>query len=116
MLEKPDLIASVLEVIDIEMFGSYAPLFNEILNGKHEDSRLMRILVDESIQVMSEEELQMFLRTFMMRHYDKELKRIVVDQNIPFAKKSFLIRKIKTDIIPRLKRGELVSYDKDLFA
>jgi DNA primase len=76
----------------------------------------MRILVDESIQVMSEEELEQFLRTFLMRHYDRELKRIVADQNIPFAKKSFLIRKIKTDIIPRLKRGELVAYDKELFS
>ncbi|MDM5271518.1 DNA primase [Sulfurovum sp. zt1-1] len=116
MLEKPDLIDSVLDVIDMEMFGSYEPLFNAVLNGPREDSRLMRILVDETIQVMSEEELERFLCNFLMRHYDKELKRIVADQHIPFAKKSFLIRKIKTDIIPRLKRGELVAYDKDLFA
>jgi DNA primase len=116
VLEKPDLIESVLDVIDIEMFGHYTPLFSAILNGSQEDPRLMRILVDESIQVMSEEELEQFLRTFLMRHYDRELKRIVADQNIPFAKKSFLIRKIKTDIIPRLKRGELVAYDKELFS
>ncbi|MFT7879293.1 MAG: DNA primase [Sulfurimonas sp.] len=116
MLEKPDLVASVLDIVDIEMFGSYAPLFHAVLNGTQEDPRLMRILVDESIQVMSEEELEQFLRTFLMRHYDRELKRIVADQNIPFAKKSFLIRKIKTDIIPRLKRGELVAYDKELFS
>lgn len=115
MLEKPDLIASVLDVVDIEMFGNYAPLFNELLKGKYEDSRLMRILVDESIQVMSEEEIERFLCTFMIRYYDKVLKRIVAEQQIPFAKKSFLIRKIKTDIIPRLKRGELVAYDKELF-
>ncbi|UFH59089.1 DNA primase [Sulfurovum mangrovi] len=116
VLEKPDLIGSVLDVIDIEMFGYYAPLFSAILNGAKEDPRLMRILIDESIQVMSEEELEQFLRTFLIRHYDRELKRIVADQHIPFAKKSFLIRKIKTDIIPRLKRGELVAYDKDLFS
>jgi DNA primase len=49
----------------------------------------------------------------LIRHYDLKLKSIVADQSIPFAKKSFLIRKIKTDIIPRLKRGELVAYQKE---
>ncbi|MGC9350553.1 MAG: DNA primase [Sulfurovum sp.] len=116
LIEKPNMIEFVLDIVDIEMFGGYASLFSAVLNGAKEDPRVMRILVDESIQLMSEEELEQFLRTFLMRHYDRELKRIVADQNIPFAKKSFLIRKIKTDIMPRLKRGELVAYDKALFS
>jgi DNA primase len=84
LLEKPELIDSVLDVIDVNMFGGYAA---------------------------NEEELQNVLRNFLIKHYDLKLKNIVSDTSIPFAKKSFLIRKIKTDIIPRLKRGELVAFD-----
>ena len=114
LLEHPTLIDSVLDVVDVEMFGIYAPLLTAVLNGQHDHPQLVGIVIDETVQVMSEEELQKFLRTFLMRHYDLKLKDIVADQNIPFAKKSFLIRKIKSDIMPRLRRGELVAYDKEL--
>jgi DNA primase len=113
LLENPALVDSVLDVIDIEMFGYYAPLFSALIEGKTDHPQLVRLSIDESVQVMSEEELKGFLRAFMIRHYDLKLKSIVADQSIPFAKKSFLIRKIKTDIIPRLKRGELVAYQKE---
>jgi DNA primase len=59
---------------------------------------------------MSEEELKRSLASFLFRHYALQLKSITVDSSIPLTKKSFLIRKIKMDIMPRLKRGELVSY------
>jgi len=111
LLEKPELIDSVLDVIDVNMFGGYAALFSALINGESEHPHLMGLAVDESLQVMSEEELQNVLRNFLIKHYDIKLKSIVGDTSIPFAKKSFLIRKIKTDIIPRLKRGELVAYD-----
>lgn len=111
LLEKPDLIDSVLDVIDVDMFGGYAALFSALINGEREHPHLMGLAVDESLQVMNEKELQNVLRNFLIKHYDIKLKNIVADRSIPFDKKSFLIRKIKTDIIPRLKRGELVAYD-----
>ncbi len=110
LLEKPDLIDSVLDVIDIDMFGRYATLFSALINGENEHPHLMGLAVDESLQVMNEKELQDVLRNFLIKHYDIKLKSIATDATIPFAKKSFLIRKIKTDIIPRLKRGELVAF------
>jgi DNA primase len=111
LLEKPNLIDDVLDVLDVNMFGAYAELFSALFNGEKDHPRLVGLSVDESLQVMSEEELKDMLRSFLIKHYDIKLKNIVADTSIPFAKKSFLIRKIKTDIIPRLKRGELVTYD-----
>jgi len=111
LLEKPNLIDSVLDVIDVNMFGGYAELFSALINGEKEHPQLMGLSVDETLQVMNEDELQNVLRNFLIKHYDTKLRNIVADTNIPFAKKSFIIRKIKTDIIPRLKRGELVSFD-----
>ena len=114
LLEKPNLIDSVLDVIDVHMFGGYAELFSALVNGEKEHPHLMGLAVDDTFQVMSEEELQSVLRNFLIKHYDTKLKTIVADANIPFDKKSFMIRKIKTDIIPRLKRGELVSFDTNI--
>jgi len=114
LVENPDLIDFVLDVVDINMFGSYAPLFTALLNNETQHPHLMGLSVDESLQVLSEEELQEALRNFLIRHYDTRLKQIVANGSMPFSKKSFLIRKIKTDIIPRLKRGELVPYDDSI--
>jgi DNA primase len=114
LLEKPNLIDSVLDVIDVDMFGGYAELFSALISGEKEHPHLMGLAVDDTFQVMSEEELQNVLRNFLVKHYDAKLKGIVADTTIPFSKKSFMIRKIKTDIIPRLKRGELVSFDTNI--
>ncbi|KYJ86054.1 DNA primase [Sulfurovum riftiae] len=111
LLEKPELIDSVLDIIDVNMFGGYAAMFSALINGEKEHPHLMGLAVDETFQVMDEAELQGVLRSFLIKHYDMKLKNIVADKTIPFEKKSFLIRKIKTDIIPRLKRGELVAFD-----
>jgi DNA primase len=66
--------------------------------------------LDESIIVMNEEELSRSLASYLFRYYSARLKSITSDGQIPIKKKSFLIRKIKTDVLPRLRRGELVTY------
>ena len=114
LLEKPELIDSVLDVIDVNMFGGYAELFSALINNQKEHPHLMGLAVDESFQVMNEKELQSVLRNFLIKHYEAKLKTIQVDINLPLNKKMFIIRKIKTDIIPRLKKGELVSFDTNI--
>jgi len=111
LLEQPQFIENVLNVLDVHMFGEYAGLFSALINGEKSHPLLMGIVLDENIQAMNEIELNEVLCRFLMKHYDTELKRVVADSTMAFAKKSFLIRKIKTDIIPRLKRGELVTYE-----
>lgn len=113
LLENPGLVDNVLDIVDETMFGSYAPLFSAIVRGEHENPRLVGLLLDETVKVMSEKELQDVLRNILIRYYDNKLKTIVSDTSMPFTKKSFLIRKIKTDIIPRLKRGELVAMESN---
>ena len=114
LIEKPELIDSVLDVIDVNMFGGYAELFSALISNQKEHPHLMGLAIDESFQVMNEEELQSVLRNFLIKHYEAKLKTVQLDANIALNKKMFIIRKIKTDIIPRLKRGELVSFDTDI--
>lgn len=111
LLEQPSLIDNVLNVMDINMFGSYAGLFSALLNGEKEHPALVGLSVDDNLEVMNEEELNSVLRNFLIKHYDLKLKSIASSKQIPYEKKSFLIRKIRTDIIPRLKKGELVAYE-----
>ena len=114
LIEKPELIDSVLDVIDVNMFGGYAELFSALISNQKEHPHLMGLAIDDSFQVMNEEELQSVLRNFLIKHYEAKLKTVQLDANVALNKKMFIIRKIKTDIIPRLKRGELVSFDTDI--
>jgi DNA primase len=114
LIENPNLIDNVLSVMDISMLGGYAELFTALINGETEHPGLVGLSVDDSLEVMSEDELNNVLRNFLIKHYDLKLKSIASSQQIPFEKKSFLIRKIRTDIIPRLKKGELVAFEAGL--
>ncbi len=114
LIERPELIDNVLAVADVQMFGEYAGLFEALLRGEHEHPALVGLSVDESFEVLDEKGLNDLLRNFLIKHYDMKLKKVASSQKIPFEKKSYLIRKIRTDIIPRLKRGELVAYDPDI--
>ena len=109
LFENRHFINKVTNVIEPSMFGNYAGLLDAVIK-KEENSTLTGLSLDETIKVMSEEELKKSLASFLFRHYTLQLKSIITDTSMPLAKKSFLIRKIKIDIMPRLKRGELVSY------
>ena len=114
LLERPELIESVLDMVEVKMFGEYAPIFEALLKEEYEHPHLLKLSIDEQLQVMDEKELQDVLRHFLIRQYDTTLKRLVSDKTVPYEKKSYWMRKIKTDIIPRLKRGELVPYDLEI--
>jgi len=114
LIEYPNLIDNVLAVLDVDMFGQYAGLFSALINAEHGNPGLVGLSLDEGFEVLNEEELNNSLRNFLIKHYDMKLKSVASSQQIPFEKKSYLIRKIRTDIIPRLKKGELVAYDPSL--
>lgn len=109
VLENRAFVNKVSNVIEPSMFGKYASLLDAVIKGE-ETPQLTGLLLDENIKVMDEQELTKSLSSFLFRHYTVELKNITVDSSLSLAKKSFLIRKIKMDIMPRLKRGELVTY------
>ena len=111
LIEYPNLIDNVLSVMDITMLGNYAGLFTALINGENDHPGLVGLSVDDNLEIMSEDELNNVLRNFLIKHYDLKLKSIASSGQIPFEKKSFLIRKIRTDIIPRLKKGELVAFE-----
>ena len=111
LLEKPDLVDTVLDTVEVEIFGAYAEHFNLLLEGKREHPLLMGLQINEEIHTLSEENLLYALRKMLIRHYKQKLKMIPRDSTLSSEQKVFLIRKLRTDIIPRLEKGELVTYE-----
>ena len=111
LIEHPSLIDNVLSVMDIDMFGPYAGLFTALINGEHAHPGLVGLSIDENVKVMDERELNSALIKILTIHYRNKLQGIPRDTSIPSDKKAFLLKKIKLDILPRLKKGELVAFD-----
>ncbi|MEA3492548.1 MAG: DNA primase [Campylobacterota bacterium] len=111
LLEKPTLIDDLLNVIDSSMFGDYQELFEVLLREEREHPLLMGLAIDDSIQTMSEEEFKKSLLWMLTTYYKMQYQKIIQDGSLSYKKKSFLMHKIKMDIMPRLKRGELVAYE-----
>jgi DNA primase len=109
LVEKREYINQVINVVEPSMFGQYDSLFQSVIQNR-ENAMLTGLSLDNNIKTMEEEELIASLRHFLFKYYTTQLKNITVDDSIPLLNKNFLIRKIKLDILPRLKRGELVSY------
>jgi DNA primase len=112
LYERRELIDEILNLIDPSIFGQYAPLLESLMDEYPNHPQLTKLMLDEKIKVMEERELRDALASFLFRYHSQQLKAITTDSTIPLKKKSFLIRKIKIDILPRLRRGELVSYPK----
>jgi DNA primase len=114
LIEKPALIDNVLAVLDVSMFGNYAGLFTALINAQTEHSGLVGLSVDERFEVMDEDELNKTLLQILTLHYMARLKSLPRDTTMAADKKMFLLKKIKMDILPRLKKGELVAFDLSL--
>ena len=110
LYEKREFIDEVINVIEPSMFGDYALLLDAVLKNEKNNSTLIGLTLDENIKIMQKEELEKSLISLLFGHYTTQLKAISTSSTMPLNKKSFLLRKIKMDIMPRLRRGELVSY------
>ncbi len=110
LYENREFIDEVINVIEPSMFGDYAQLLDAVLKNEQNNSSLIGLTLDEKIKTMQKEELEKSLISLLFGHYTTQLKAISTSSTMPLNKKSFLLRKIKMDIMPRLRRGELVSY------
>jgi DNA primase len=104
----------VVDLIDPEMAGQYREAYEALLSGRQDHPQLLRITLDEQVRPLEDEDFRRALRTQMELYYRRKLQELTHDNSIPYARKSYLIRKSKTDILPRLRKGELVPYASDI--
>ncbi|HIP54445.1 MAG TPA: DNA primase [Sulfurimonas autotrophica] len=109
VLEKPEYIEYILDVIDPSLLQFHSHEFSLALQNRTDAPEVMAIMVDENIVSLKDEDaLQAELITFLIRHYERELKKMTTASDISFEQKAFFIRKFRGKIA-KLKRGELVS-------
>lgn len=110
VLEKPQLINQILDVLDPSLLQFHSSEFLLALQGEYNEPTLMAILVDEHIRALEDEEaLKNELIAFLVKYYERELKKINSHSAISFEEKAFHIRKFRGKIL-KLKQGELVSF------
>jgi len=113
MLDNPDLVDEVLDIIDFSLARGYEGAFRNLAMGKLDDPILRGIEVDDSVPILNEEEFKSQILKELEIFYKQKLKSLMADRNLDYKRKSFLIRKIKADILPRIKEGEIVPYESD---
>jgi DNA primase len=114
LVEHPGLVDDVMDVLSDDMMGGYAEVLHAIVENRTDDPHIMRLSVDETIPLLTQEELQYALLKQLEIYYLRQFKQAMANSNIPFEKKVYIRNKIQKDIIPKLKRGELVPYESNI--
>jgi len=114
VLEYPALMEDVMDVLSDDVLGEYAEIFSAMTQGQMAHPGVMRLSVDESIPTLTQEELGTALLAQLKIYYLRKFKQVMADRTIPYEKKVYIRNKIQQDVIPRLKRGELVPYEGNM--
>jgi DNA primase len=109
ILEKPQRLDAVLDIIDSSMFEAHKKEF-ELLLTDINDISLNSIVLNEKLENYDDERLNQEILTLLYKFYANKLTAISYDKDLDFKQKANLIRKIK-DNIYQLKQGKLVSYN-----
>ena len=109
ILEKPQRLDAVLDIVDSSMFEAHKNEF-ELLLLDMSDISLNSIVLNEKLENYDDDRLNQELLTLLYKFYANKLTAISYDKDLDFKQKANLIRKIK-DNIYQLKQGKLVSYN-----
>ena len=108
VLETPELLDMIIDYVDPDVFGNHRDLFDLLLQGEKEDSRLQGILMMDEVKIFSEEELRRELLNHLILAYEKESLR-VKNEPLDFKTKAFYLRQAQENIA-RLKKGEWIPF------
>ncbi len=109
ILEKPQRLDSVLDIIDASMFEFHKNEFELLISDiKHQSFN--GILLNDKLEVYDDERLNKELLVLLLKFYTNKLRNVRYNQNLEFREKANILRKIK-DNIYQLKLGKLVNYN-----
>ncbi len=111
ILENKNYLDMVADVCSPAMFSTHKDALKELYAENFDSPLLMGIALNETVAVMEYEELKSTLaKVILLRYYNSLLAKLP-RMEMEFERKSRLMRKIKTEVLPRLRSGELVSFD-----
>jgi len=111
LLIKPHLLDVILDRCDEKLiFDKYMQEIESIKEERLDEPELRAILLNETIHICNEIELQKSINYLLIRIYTKDIQILKTDKNLSYEEKRFYIKKSLTNI-EKLKRGELLMYD-----
>ena len=113
--ENSKLARIAVDYLDRDLFVKYATLFELVTTEKYDDPIVQRLLIDDEIGTIEEQNFNKALCQLLIRFYEEKLTQINRDKNLCFSDKSYMIRKIKLEILPSLSRGKLIASHKHYF-
>ncbi len=114
LLQDERLLDEFLDIFSPKMAPEYEEALEALIKKDLDNPKLVSILVDETIKPFDEESFKRAILTILEKFYLKRLNEIIKSKEIEYNHKSYWIRKIKTDILPRIKRGEFVVYESNI--
>jgi len=112
LLEKPNMVDELIDFLSPILFKRHPDMLQSLLQEDSQNPKLIGLSIDDSIPSLSSEELQKSLIAMQIKECENQIRQINHDTTIDYKTKSFKIRQLRSDIIPRLKRGELVVYKR----
>lgn len=107
ILEDSRLLDKAIEYVDARAFEHLAKEFDALCRGEFENPTLIGIELDEGL-LLREGGFDEELLTLIVRYKQNSLRKIAQDAKLNFEEKTFLIRKIKNEIL-MLKKGEFIA-------
>jgi len=114
LLQDERLLDEFLDIFSPKMAPEYEEALEALIKKELNNPKLVSILIDETIKPFDEESFKRAILTILEKFYLKRLNEIIKSKEIEYNHKSYWIRKIKTDILPRIKRGEFVVYESNI--
>lgn len=109
ILEKPQRLDTVLDIVSPSMFEDHQNEFQLVLNDINNLS-LNTITLNEKLEDYDDDRLKEELLILLYKFYSKKLMTIKYDNTLSLREKSLLLRKVQ-DNLRQLKKGVLVSYN-----
>ncbi len=106
------LLLTLLDIVQPSDFKEYSPLLEMIIEDDKENPNLIGLILDDNYKILNEKQFKKELIHLLIVLYREKYKSVIDNKTISYNKKQYIMRKIKSDIIPRLKNGELIEFKK----
>jgi len=114
LLQKPAWIDELIDFLNPKLFKVHFSLLEHLMHQEFDHPNLIRLSIDEGVQILSGDELRGSIVRLQFKACEEELSRITQSSSMDYQAKNFHIQKLKRDIMPRLKQGELVTYESHI--
>ncbi|MBN2826032.1 MAG: toprim domain-containing protein, partial [Campylobacterales bacterium] len=114
LYEKPLLVDELIDFLNPKLFKIHFALLQHLLHEELEHPSLIGLSIDDSVQMLSGDELKQSIIRLQFKACEEQLIKITQSQSMDYKTKTFYIQKLKRDIMPRLKQGELVAYESHI--